>query len=616
MEHKEPDEHSPMRDSHCPTYEVHDVPLGTRRPIRVVCIGAGYSGLLMTIILSQKMKDQDVDYQVYEANGDLGGTWLVNRFPGCRCDTPAHIYAYSFNPNPNWSNVYATSSEIHKYMKDTSQKYDCDQFIKYHHRVTKAVWDEELHQWRLRVAQLATGCEIDDSCHVLINASGALNNWKWPQIDGIQSFKGTVMHSADWDESYDFENKEVAVIGIGSSGIQILPQLAKIAKRTTVYARSPTWITTQATTKPSTPPDGSPHFDDAKTIFNSNLDYLPELQERFASDPGYLQRYRVELANQRINSFKSIGGGRGSSEAMREAYSAIILAVLGDSAKAKDIAEHLVPSFPVGCRRITPDPGFLQALLRDDVDCVWEPIQHITKTGIQTAAGIADDSNSLQRDFDTIICATGFDYSYVQRFQLVGRDGVDLAHRWSDAAATANPPEAYFGTAVAGFPNYFTFVGPNSPVANGGLVQAIQAQGVYIYKCLTKMQSQGIRSMEVSEEAARDYNMHIQAYLRDSVWAADCSSWYKRGARQGPVVAVYAGSAHHFVENMRHPRWEDFRYVYGKMGHQGGALENRFAFLGNGFTKREAANGSVGTTQTLHFEDYWRLMELPPIYDS
>lgn len=193
-----------IKMNHFANYTIVPEPLETRRPIRVVCIGAGYSGLLMSIIVSQRLGHHNVDYKVYEKNADIGGTWLVNRyahgfscsevgtlcvsvsptdlsgggglcrFPGCKCDSPAHIYSYSFNPNPEWSNVYVGAAEIHEYLKKTSQKYDCDRFMSYHKRVVSASWDERSSRWRLKVADTATGVEFDDSCHVLINASGPL----------------------------------------------------------------------------------------------------------------------------------------------------------------------------------------------------------------------------------------------------------------------------------------------------------------------------------------------------------------------------------------------------------------------------------------------------------
>lgn len=157
------------------------------------------------------------------------------------------------------------------------------------------------------------------------------------------------------------------------------------------------------------------------------------------------------------------------------------------------------------------------------------------------------------------------------------------------------------------------FIGPNSPVSNGSLVQAIQMTGVYIYNCITKLQTQGIKSMTVSHEAVRDFNEHSQAWLQDTVWAAPCRSWYKRGTADGRIVGVYSGSCFHFAEALRDPRWEDYNFDYTTPSSPRGNI-NRFAYLGNGLTVREARGGGIGGTQTQNFDSYWNLMVLPEIH--
>lgn len=142
-----------------------------------------------------------------------------------QCDIPAHNYAYSFAPNPSWANYYATSAEIHAYMKSVAAQYNCEKYIEYNHTVRSAVWQEHTGKWCLTV--VANGKEFVDVCDVVINAGGVLSNWEWPNIPGIENFKGKLMHSADWDTTYDWKSKNIAVVGIGSSGIQILPQVAK-----------------------------------------------------------------------------------------------------------------------------------------------------------------------------------------------------------------------------------------------------------------------------------------------------------------------------------------------------------------------------------------------------
>lgn len=330
---------------------------------------------------------------------------------------------------------------------------------------------------------------------------------------------------------------------------------------------------------------------------DAEYNYSEHELRRFSEDPEYLRAHRASMADKRIEQFKHTMGNPEEQARMDSFFRAEMLRRLGSSKKAEEIAKWLLPDFPAGCRRLTPGPGFLEVLVEDNVESWWDNIDYVTETGIQCKDG-------SHKELDAIICATGFDTTFKPSFKLVGRGGVDLAKKW-----TVNDPEAYFGTTLPDFPNYFTFIGPNSPVSNGSLVQAIQMQGVYIYRCISKLQTQGIKSLEVSAEATREYNDYSQAWLSKTVWVAPCRSWYKRGTTDGKVVALYAGSCYHWAEALREPRWEDY-----KLEHFQGPGLNRFSFLGNGFTVREMNGGSVSDTQTLDFDEYWNLMILPEIH--
>ncbi|OQE04269.1 hypothetical protein PENSOL_c001G05270 [Penicillium solitum] len=530
----------------------------------------------MSIIAKEKMEHHQVNFQVYEKNNDLGGTWLLNRYPGCQCDIPSHNYAYSFDPKADWPGYYASSEQIFEYMKEVSARHGCDDCFTFGHEVTKAIWDDMEGKWRLTV--MANGTQFDDYCHILINAAGILNHWKWPNIPGIERFTGKLMHSADWDSSYDLSNKRVAVIGIGSSGIQILPQ---------------TWITPSRGINEATEDD--PELD---TEYN----YTPAELERFRTEPEYLQRHRQALANRRIEEFVNGLGNKDAQLEIRKQFTDSMATRLGPSEKGIRVAELITPSFPVGCRRLTPGQNFLEAMVRENVDTHWDNLGEITEGGIRTK-----DGNLLE--VDAIVCATGFDTTFKPRFPVIGKNGIDLAKEWEK-----NDPTAYFGITVPNMPNYFCFIGPNSPVSNGSLVQAIQMTGIYIYNCIKKLQTQGIKSMTVSEEAVDEFNEHSQSWLRDTVWAAPCRSWYKRGTTDGRIVGLYCGSCFHFAEALRDPRWEDYKFEYATRNGSDGKA-NRFAYLGNGLTVREAKGGDIGDTQTLDFESYWNLMILPEIFD-
>jgi cation diffusion facilitator CzcD-associated flavoprotein CzcO len=173
LEHFEAKKAQIIQDGIDSAYTILEQPIGTRRELRVVCMGAGYSGIMMAIMFNEKMKGSNATLQIYEKNEDIGGTWLENRYPGCRCDIPAHNYSYSFCPNPAWPGYYATAEQIHAYMKDVEIKYDCGKYIKLEHRITSAIWQEHKGKWALKVKG-ADGVEFLDECDVFINAGGIL----------------------------------------------------------------------------------------------------------------------------------------------------------------------------------------------------------------------------------------------------------------------------------------------------------------------------------------------------------------------------------------------------------------------------------------------------------
>lgn len=326
---------------------------------------------------------------------------------------------------------------------------------------------------------------------------------------------------------------------------------------------------------------------------DEDYNYIEDEIKRFHDDPEYLLQHRKELANRRIDEFRGSLKHEARVE-VRRSYVASMLQRLGNGEKGKRLASLIVPDFPVGCRRITPGQGFLEAMVRDNVDTHWNSLDHITAEGV-----VLRDGRVLP--VDAIICATGFDTTFKPRFPIVGQNGVNLAEKWEE-----ENPDAYFGITVPQMPNYFCFIGPNSPVSNGSLVQAIQMTGIYIYNCIEKLQTQGIKSMMVTERAVADLNEHAQTWLQDTVWAAPCRSWYKRGTTDGRIVGLYAGSCFHFAEALRDPRWEDYHLEY--------LHRNRFHYLGNGLTQREQRKGDMGSTQTLDFESYWKLFVLPEIH--
>lgn len=242
------------------------------------------------------------------------------------------------------------------------------------------------------------------------------SKWKWPNIEGIQDFKGKLIHSARWDQDYDFSGKKVANIGIGSSGVQIIPQLAKVVDSLDVYIRTQTWISPAPGINEPTAND--PEMDTEYNFSESTLEMF--------KDPKVLRDYRAAIMDRRSNNFKRAIADSDLQKRTQEVFRKSMTERLGDSPKGQKAAQYLLPEFPVGCRRLTPGPGFLEALTQDNVELRWDDVARITEKGIMTRSG-------EEKEYDVIVCATGFDTSFRPSFPLIGRNGVNLAHKW-DAA--------------------------------------------------------------------------------------------------------------------------------------------------------------------------------------
>jgi cation diffusion facilitator CzcD-associated flavoprotein CzcO len=252
--------------------------------------------------------------------------------------------------------------------------------------------------------------------------------------------------------------------------------------------------------------------------------------------------HAAAIMDRRVENFKRAIADSDVQKNAQELFRKGTTERLGVSEKGRRAAELLLPSFPVGCRRQTPGPGFHESLTQENVEMLWDDVQSITSNGIVTRSGEV-------RDYDVIVCATGFDTSFKPSFPLVGRNGVNIANKWS-----FNQPKAYFGFTVPDKPNYFTFIVPNSPISNGSLVLGIQATAVYIYKWLEKLQTESIKSFEVRHDVNEEYNQHMQKYLERTVWTKGCRSWYKRGTVDGSVVAIYGSTSFHLMEAIKKPR--------------------------------------------------------------
>ncbi|KAL4798070.1 FAD/NAD(P)-binding domain-containing protein [Aspergillus venezuelensis] len=545
-------------------YQVTESPLGSSRPIRIIGIGAGMSGINMIRTLRLHLKNYE--HVVYEKNAEIGGTWYENRYPGCKCDVPSHNYQFSWRPNPRWSSFFPSAMEIEVYLCQVCEEEKMRPVIRLRHQVEGAEWDEVSGMWRLKVRDLEKGAVFDDQCHFLLNGCGILNNWKWPAINGLHDFQGDLIHSANWPEDFSSANKTVALIGNGSSGVQILPELQKESSQVIHFIRSPTWIVPSRLQLMAQGAGGGGILNEIE--MGENESFPPSQIKRFEEDQAFYRKF-VKAVEEVVNGNFPL--------TLKDTEFAVLMqqkareymrhALQGD----ERLCEATIPDFPLGCRRLTPGVGYLEALQQPNVRVVLDPIAKIVEEGLETAKG------ELIK-VDAIICATGFDVSFTPRFPIIGPKG-NLQEIWSHQI-----PETYLSCAVPDFPNYFTFLGPNAPIGHGSVFTITEHIAKYLVQIIKKCQTENIKSISPSQSAVNDFVEHTRAFMPRTAWSGNCISWFKNGTVDGPVTALHAGSRIHFFHMLERFRGEDWNYTYLDS-------RNRFQYLGNGFSTKEQGEG-------------------------
>ena len=480
-----------------------------------------------------------------------------------RCDIPAHVYQSTFAPNTQWSEQFATGSEIREYWQGLARRYNLYDKFKLNNKVENVVWDERDSVWILKVRDLNNDVVSLEKVDFVLSAIGKFNAWKMPDIPGISDYKGHLRHTSNWDPSFDPSGKSVAVIGNGASGIQVVSNLQSLVKRLDHYARNKTWIATSWAGDERTF-DSQPYPEELKQSFNDPQKYLEfrkQLEDKYWRRSGGL--FRGSAANEHArNSF---------TKAMKERLH-----------KKPDLFDKILPDFSANCRRPTPGPGYLEALSEDNVHYIQTPIERFVASGIKTTDGEI-------RDVDAIFCATGANIDLAPPFPISAY-GVDLAAAWKpDGLFTF--PYTYLGLATPGFPNLLFIHGPHGTGASGTLPQAVEIQLTYYAKVLRKVAREGIKSIVPSKKAADDFVEYSDAFFPKTVLSDNCSSWYNSGRPGSRIHGLWPGSGMHVTAVRREPRWEDWDYEY--LSESG----NRFEwYLGNGWTRKERDPDSDATS--------------------
>lgn len=464
----------------------------------VAIIGAGMSGLVAGYRLAQA----GVPFVIIEKNTDVGGTWLENRYPGCRVDVANHLFSYSFAQRDDWPQYFSDQRVLLDYFRDFAAKAGLRPHIRFGTEVVTAV--HEADEWTLHL-RTVDGVEESLRAHAVISAVGQLNRPSLPDIPGMDDFAGPAWHSARWRDDVDLRGKRVAVIGTGASAVQFIPEIAETAAEVQVFQRTPPWLTP------------TPEYHDR----------LPDgLRWLFRHVPCYREWYRFWLfckSEQGLLSYVRVdpdwqGDGRSVSAAndeLRSLLTAYIGTQVPDDPRLRDA---LVPDYPPGAKRMLRDSGTWPATLRrPDVHLITDPIERITRHGVQTR-------EQGEYEVDVLIYATGFRAShFLTPMKVVGRDGVELHDRWNGDA------RAHLGITVPGFPNFFCVYGPNTNiVVNGSIIFFSECAVTYILGCLRLLVTGGYRTIDCREEAHDAHNTRVDAGNAQMAWGASTvNTWYR-----------------------------------------------------------------------------------------
>jgi len=444
----------------------------------IVIAGAGFAGLGMAMALKQAGVD---DFVVLERAAELGGTWRDNTYPGCACDIPSVLYSWSDEQNPRWSRAFAGQPEIWDYMRGVIAGKGLGPHLRFNHEVESMRWDEDEQRWEIETSEGPLTAEI------AISAVGALADPKIPDLKGRDRFRGTIFHSARWNHDHDLTGREVAVIGTGASAIQFVPEIQPHVGKLHLFQRTPPWVLPRA--NPRIP---------------------ARWQRRFERHPNTLDALRKAVFSLLESVHVMFRHPRLARLSERRAKRHIARQVADP-----ELRRRLTPNYRLGCKRILGSGDWYPAITADNVEIVSGGIEKLTESGIV-------DDQGIEHRVDTIIFGTGFHVTDPPiSHRVTGPHGATLAEHW------AGSPRAHLGMGIAGFPNFFLLLGPNTGLGHNSVLLMIEAQVGYVMKALAYRRANGLATLEPTERAQAKFIAEIDRGTEGSVWTAGgCVSWY------------------------------------------------------------------------------------------
>ena len=495
------------------------------RRFDVIVIGAGVAGLYAVHLL----RERGFSVRALEKGDGVGGTWYWNRYPGARCDVQSIEYSYSFDKDIQqeweWTELMPAQPEIEAYLNFVADRLDLRRDIQLTTRVTSLTYDEADASWLVETDGPDTFV-----ARWVIAATGCLSAPLEPDIPGLSSFEGVTLYTNRYPkEGFDFTGLRVGVVGTGSSGVQSIPVIAEQAEHLYVFQRSAAY-TRPANNRPLRPGE----LDQVKADYESlrqrqraafaglvsfgavSFEGLAPPTRRILDTPRE-ERLAVleELGWTAPAAWADVMFDLEANRAGTELYGELVRREVRDP----ELAESLVPHYPMGCKRQILDTGYFACFNRDNVTLVnlrRDPIVEVRPHGVTTT------QNDIS--LDVLVMATGFDAmtGALNAMDIRGREGRSLQELWATEGTVT-----YLGLQVAGFPNLFTVTGPGSPSVLTNMMVSIEQHVEWITDCLCHLRSHGWRSIEADPEAQEAWTDHAASLVSGLVRASDaCNSWY------------------------------------------------------------------------------------------
>lgn len=490
--------------------QVDAIRKGKRNP-SVIVIGAGMTGILMVI----KLREAGItNVTILEKTANIGGTWRENTYPGVACDVPAHMYTYSFEPNPGWSHFFAEGAEIQQYFEHVANKYGVMNSVRFNEAVTDARFKDG--KWWVKTSKGAA-LEAD----FLVAATGILHHPAYPDIEGLDSFKGEMFHTARWDHDVEIgPNTKVGVIGTGSTAAQFIPELVKTGAQVNVFQRTPQWL-----------------------LPLPNFEISEKAKKRLKNSPFLTALARKTSIAFLEHFFTKAVTGHKVQRWLLETACKLNLRI---SIKDKILRDKLTPNYRVGCKRVVINKTFYNGIQQPNAHLITEGIKRITEKGIVTEDA---NGNEQEHELDVLVLSTGFNpFNFMRPMNMIGREELHIDDAWSERI------KAYRSLMLPNYPNFFLMLGPNTPIGNFSVIAMSEVQTDWVIKLMDRWRQGEYDEVEAPWESVNQFNAYVKEGLQGTAWVGGCQSWYL-DADGDPILWPYTWQR--WVDEMAEPQMQD-----------------------------------------------------------